>query len=176
MSLRPTSANWFELLVMREDLAAAMKALAASQRVELQSHGEARAPMLMPECRELLEDFEELERHYRHHWPPPAPDENGDRDEPYEMLEHALARLRRWAADAEAVSATMTGWLGAHARPDLLRGGSREVLNRWTAAASAEDRALLDRRLAGWVRHFGYAPDEIGHRGAPPAQDAATAA
>jgi V/A-type H+-transporting ATPase subunit I len=103
MSLRPASANWFELLVMREDLAAAMTALAASRRVELQSHGEARAPMLMPECRELLEDFEELERHYRHHWPPPAPDEDADRDEPYEMLDHALARLRRWAGDAEAV-------------------------------------------------------------------------
>jgi V/A-type H+-transporting ATPase subunit I len=103
MSLRPASANWFELLVMREDLAAAMTALAASHRVELQSHGEARAPMLMPECRELLEDFEELERHYRHHWPPPAPDEDADRDEPYEMLDQALVRLRRWVGDAEAV-------------------------------------------------------------------------
>ena len=103
MSLRPASANWFELLVMREDLAAAMKTLAASQRVELQSHGEARAPMLMPECRELLEDFEELERHYRHHWPPPSPNDNGDRDEPYEMLDHALARLRGWAGDAAEV-------------------------------------------------------------------------
>jgi V/A-type H+-transporting ATPase subunit I len=103
MSLRPASANWFELLVMREDLAAAMTALAASRRVELQSHGEARAPMLMPECRELLEDFEELERHYRHHWPPPAPDEDADRDEPYEMLDQALVRLRRWVGDAEAV-------------------------------------------------------------------------
>ena len=103
MSLRPASANWFELLVMREDLAAAMTILAAARRVELQCHGEARAPMLMPECRELLEDFEELERHYRHHWPPPAPDEDADRDEPYEMLDHALARLRRWAGDAEVV-------------------------------------------------------------------------
>jgi hypothetical protein len=28
MSLRPASANWFELLVMREDLATAMKVLA----------------------------------------------------------------------------------------------------------------------------------------------------
>ena len=46
MSLRPASANWFELLVMREDLAAAMRVLASSRRVELQSHGEAKAPML----------------------------------------------------------------------------------------------------------------------------------
>ena len=65
MSLRPSSANWFELLVMRDDLAVAMKVLASSRRVELQSHGEGRAPMLMPECRELWEEFDELERLYR---------------------------------------------------------------------------------------------------------------
>ena len=103
MSLRPASANWFELLVMREDLATAMKVLATSRRVELQSHGEARAPMLMPECRELLEDFEELERRYRHHWPPPAPDEAGERGEPYDMLQDSLERLRSWAGDAADV-------------------------------------------------------------------------
>jgi V/A-type H+-transporting ATPase subunit I len=103
MSLRPASANWFELLVMRDDLAAAMKVLASSRRVELQSHGEGRAPMLMPECRELLEEFDELERLYRHHWPPPAPHEHDERAEPYNMLQHALDRLRRWAADARDV-------------------------------------------------------------------------
>lgn len=100
MSLRPASANWFELLVMRDDLAAAMKVLAASRRVELQSHGEAKAPLRMPECRELLEEFDELERRYRHHWPPPAPDEDGERGEPYRMLDDALARLRHWAHGA----------------------------------------------------------------------------
>jgi len=103
MSLRPASANWFELLVMRDDLAAAMKVLAASRRVELQSHGEGRAPMLMPECRELLEEFDELERLYRHHWPPPAPHEHDERAEPYNMLQRALDRLRRWAAEARDV-------------------------------------------------------------------------
>ena len=103
MSLRPASANWFELLVMRDDLAEAMKVLASSRRVELQSHGEAKAPTLMPECRELLEEFDELERLYRHHWPAPAPHEPDERDEPYNMLQDALARLRRWAAEARDV-------------------------------------------------------------------------
>ncbi len=103
MSLRPASANWFELLVMRDDLAAAMRVLAASRRVELQSHGEGRAPMLMPECRELLDEFDELERLYRHHWPPPAPHEHDERAEPYNMLQRALDRLRRWAAEARDV-------------------------------------------------------------------------
>ena len=103
MSLRPASANWFELLVMRDDLAAAMKVLAASKRVELQSHGEGRAPMMMPECRELLEDFDELERLYRHHWPPPAPHEADERAEPYNMLQRALGRLGGWATDARDI-------------------------------------------------------------------------
>jgi len=103
MSLRPASANWFELLVMRDDLAAAMKVLASSRRVELQSHGEAKAPLLMPECRKLLEEFDELERLYRHHWPAPAPDERGERGEPYRMLQKALERLHRWASDARDV-------------------------------------------------------------------------
>ena len=103
MSLRPASANWFELLVMRDDLAAAMKVLASSRRVELQSHGEAQAPMLMPERRELLEEFDELERRYRYHWPAPAPGERGERSEPYRMLQNALERLRHWADDARDV-------------------------------------------------------------------------
>ncbi len=103
MSLRPASANWFELLVMRDDLAEAMKVLASSRRVELQSHGEAKAPTLMPECRELLEEFDELERLYRHHWPAPVPHDPDERDEPYNMLQDALARLRRWAAEARDV-------------------------------------------------------------------------
>lgn len=103
MSLRPASANWFELLVMREDLAAAMQVLASSRRVELQSHGEAKAPMLMPECRELLEEFDELERLYRHHWPAPAPGERDERSEPYAMLLNAIERFRRWASNARDV-------------------------------------------------------------------------
>jgi V/A-type H+-transporting ATPase subunit I len=109
VSLRPTSANWFELLVMRDDLPAAMQVLASSRRVELQSHGEARAPLRMPECRELLEEFDELERLYRHHWPPPAPEGCGERSEPHTLLENALDRLRRWAGEAHEVVERIEG-------------------------------------------------------------------
>jgi V/A-type H+-transporting ATPase subunit I len=103
MSLRPASASWFELLVMRDDLAEAMKVLASSRRVELQSHGEGKVPMLMPECRELLEEFDELERLYQHHWPPPTPHEPDERAEPYNMLQRSLDRLRGWVDDAQEV-------------------------------------------------------------------------
>jgi V/A-type H+-transporting ATPase subunit I len=120
VSLRPASANWFELLVMREDLAAAMTVLASSRRVELQSHGEAKAPMLMPECRELLEEFDELERLYRHHWPAPAPHEAEERDEPYKMLQHSLERLRGWAADARDVVERLEQLTGQRDDQELL--------------------------------------------------------
>jgi V/A-type H+-transporting ATPase subunit I len=120
MSLRPASANWFELLVMREDLAAAMRVLASSRRVELQSHGEAKAPMLMPECRELLEEFDELERVYRHHWPAPAPHEAEERDEPYNMLQRSLDRLRNWAADARDIVERLEHLTEQHNDQELL--------------------------------------------------------
>lgn len=58
--------------------------------------------------------------------------------------------------------------LGIARRADLFAGASAEVLSRWTAQASAAERALLDSRLRGWVRHFGYAQDEIGERPADP--------
>ena len=129
MSLQPTSANWFELLVMRDDLAAAMKVLASSRRVELESHGEARAPLLMPECRELLEEFEELERNYRHHWPPPAPNRKGKRGEPYDMLQEALGRLRRWSAVAGEVVERIERLTGRQEQQQLLLGMFRDAEN-----------------------------------------------
>jgi len=64
MSLRPSPASWFEVLVLRDDLTAAIDALARSSKVELQSHGESRTPLLMPECRERLVEFDELRQRY----------------------------------------------------------------------------------------------------------------
>lgn len=100
MSLRPVPARWFEVLVMRDDLTAALDVLARSARVELQSHGETRAPLLTPESRELLEEFDALRRRYGHHWPAPRAHVPDERQEPHVMLELAMTRLRGWAAAA----------------------------------------------------------------------------
>ena len=54
MSLRPQPAQWFEMIVIRDDLSAALDLLSRSARVELQSQGEVHAPLLTPESRELL--------------------------------------------------------------------------------------------------------------------------
>lgn len=103
MSLRPVPAGWFEMLVIRDDLTVAVDVLAQSSRIELQSHGQAAAPLLMPECRELLEEFDELERQFGSYWPEPRPHEPDERFEPHVMLQLAMQRLRDWSSDAPHV-------------------------------------------------------------------------
>lgn len=103
MSLRPTTANWFELLVLRDDLTSAIDALARSSKVELQSHGESPAPLLMPECRDLLGEFDQLLQRYERYWPPARRHEPDQRLEPQQMLDNAMQRLRAWSSDARDV-------------------------------------------------------------------------
>jgi len=121
MSLRPAAANWFELLVLRDDLAVAMDALAKSRRVELQSHGQAKAPMLMPECRGLLEAFDDLERRYARHWPAPNPHPRDERDEPFRMLQLALQHLQAWADEAGAAVEKLESLISERNDLELLR-------------------------------------------------------
>jgi V/A-type H+-transporting ATPase subunit I len=118
MSLRPATANWFELLVMRDDLAAAMVALAASKSVELQAHGRADGGQRPAECRELLAEFENLERRYARHWPPAGPPQATEGAEPYAMLETALRNAREWADHATGLIAQLEEL--THERNELL--------------------------------------------------------
>ena len=103
MSLRPSPASWFEVLVLRDDLTAAIDALARSSKVELQSHGESRTPLLMPECREMLVEFDELRHRYDRYWPEACRHEADERLEPQQMLDDAMRRLRDWASAAHDV-------------------------------------------------------------------------
>jgi V/A-type H+-transporting ATPase subunit I len=100
MSLRPIPASWFEMLVLRDDLTVAIDVLAQSSRVELQSHGESSTPLLMPECREMLGEIDELEQRYGRWWPEPRAHSPDTRLEPHAMLLDAIRRLRAWARDA----------------------------------------------------------------------------
>lgn len=70
------------------------------------------------------------------------------------------------AAPAEA-GAWLTAQLGLHPLDGLFRDADPAMLNRWAAKADPAERALLDARLGGWVAHFGYHPDRIGHRPGP---------
>lgn len=60
MSLRPQPARWFELLTAREDLTIAAEALARTNRVELEVHGETTARMTTPDPQRNLEDYRRL--------------------------------------------------------------------------------------------------------------------
>lgn len=101
MSLRPQPTRWFELLVVREDLSAALEALAESRQVELQSHGEAVGPVALPGLRDELDEFELLERRYGLVWPAQKRQESDERADPAAMLDHAMSRLRAWVDEAE---------------------------------------------------------------------------
>jgi len=103
MSLRPAPASWFEVLVLRDDLTAAIDALARSSKVELQSYGESKTPLLMPECREMLGEFDELSQRYHRYWPPACRHEPDERLEPQQMLDDGMRRLRAWADEAHEV-------------------------------------------------------------------------
>ena len=103
MSLRPTTANWFELLVLRDDLTSAIDALARSSKVELQSHGVSPAPLLMPECRDMLGEFDQMLQRYERYWPPARRHEPDQRLEPQQMLDNAMRRLRAWSSEARDV-------------------------------------------------------------------------
>ncbi len=103
MSLRPATANWFELLVLRDDLTVAIDTLARSSKVELQSHGKSRAPLLMPECRDMLSEFDQLRERYERYWPAAHRREPDERHEPQQMLDDAMRRLRAWSNEARDI-------------------------------------------------------------------------
>ncbi len=105
MVLRPVSALWFELLVVRDDLARALEILARSGRVELQAHSDTPAGDFLPDARELLEEFARFERRYGRYWPPARTDASTERREPRVMLRSAMRSVRGWQEQAsEAVT------------------------------------------------------------------------
>lgn len=53
---------------------------------------------------------------------------------------------------------------GIDRQSDLFIGASAAVLNGWVSSVSEEDLALMNRRLSGWVHHFGYSSNKIGQR------------
>lgn len=126
MTLRPQPAAWFEVLVDREDLTAALDVLARSARVELESHGETAVPVLAPESGVLLNEFADLEQRCAGFWPPPQAHEPDEREEPQVMLKHAMERLRSWVADASKPIEALEHRRRAYAELELLNTLFRE--------------------------------------------------
>jgi V/A-type H+-transporting ATPase subunit I len=107
MSLRSTTAQWFELLTSREELGVALDCLARTRSVQLQaySRGESRLPL--GDLRRVLDDFEALARRFRPWWPAASrcvvDTEHALLDAPAAALE----RLREWSRAAEPIVAEL---------------------------------------------------------------------
>ncbi len=82
--------------------------------------------------------------------------------------EHGLPLLRVHIEDLAAAPGAgarrLTSTLGLEPVDDLLAGAEPGLLERWITRAGRAERRLLDRRLGGWARHFGYDPETPDRR------------
>lgn len=162
MILRPTAANWFELLTPRDQLTGALRCLAETGAVELQSHSQEHLPARLPSLRHGLEEFGVIARRYAAWWPEPEAQPLEPEEEPSLQLEEALESLRSWEASAAPVIAELQ-----HRQREL------EDLALLREALEGEDRSVPDLgRFPGSGPYLAAAlfelPDEAELREAPP--------
>ena len=100
-SLRPVPARWFELLTARDDLTLTVDTLARTAAVELETHSESATPLLLPDLRGRLEEYNRLAHRYQGYWPHDELRPSTLPGSPLQTLEKALARLYRWRDEAD---------------------------------------------------------------------------
>jgi V/A-type H+-transporting ATPase subunit I len=94
--LRPLPTRWFEMLVAREELTAAVGVLAATGRVELENRSDAQPPLYLPRLRASLDEYNRLARRYHTYWPKTEFRAAIRSASPSQVLETGLAQLRAW--------------------------------------------------------------------------------
>ncbi len=100
MSLRPSPARWFELLVAQEDLTAALETLATTGRVELEQRSNGGPIVHVAALDENMETFRRLNLRYRRYWPPPSRALQPTPGQPAVAMLRALGCLRHWESEA----------------------------------------------------------------------------
>ncbi len=100
-SLRPVPARWFELLTAREDLTLAVETLARTGAVELETHSETATPLVLPDLRGRLEEYNRLAQRYQRYWPQDELRPSDLPGRPIDTLNHALSRLYAWRDAAD---------------------------------------------------------------------------
>ncbi|MEO5363642.1 MAG: hypothetical protein H7838_08470 [Magnetococcus sp. DMHC-8] len=109
---RPRPAQWFHLLVAREELPQTLAVLATQHGIELEAREGEGQTLLSGELVEYLAQFQQLSRQYHAFWPElrpeqprPAPAESlaALRESPQQVLATALAALERWRIEAEPI-------------------------------------------------------------------------
>ncbi len=103
MTLKPATARWFELLTDRDSLGVSLSVLAATGKVELETHSSPERRVALPDYAATLAEFGELARRYGPYWPEPKIDPAFPPPESIAGAEDALAELRTWAVMAEPV-------------------------------------------------------------------------
>ncbi len=103
MALRPVAAKWFELLIARNELGAALQNLSATGAVELQAHSDASAATLLPVLRAAVDEYKRLTQQYLEFWPAAEGATSQDAREPEDIPAAALKQLRSWALEADPV-------------------------------------------------------------------------
>lgn len=101
MSLRPAMARWFELLIARDELSAALESFAATAAVELQAHSDTSAAVLLPALRAALDEYRRLWRRYGPYWPEARREPEQGAREAEEVAAASLRRLRSWTIAAD---------------------------------------------------------------------------
>jgi V/A-type H+-transporting ATPase subunit I len=102
-SLRPQPARWFELLTAREDLTLAVETLARTGAVELETHSETATPLVLPDLRGRLEEYNRLAQHYHRYWPQDELRPSDLPGRPVDTLNNALVHLYAWRDAADAL-------------------------------------------------------------------------
>ncbi|MEM7056115.1 MAG: sulfotransferase [Pseudomonadota bacterium] len=77
-------------------------------------------------------------------------------------LEIASFTIEGIAEKPEASADGICRAAGITSQPELFFGASMSILNGWVNTVAESDLNLLNRRLAGWVHHFGYSIEKIG--------------
>jgi V/A-type H+-transporting ATPase subunit I len=121
MSLRPVTAQWFELITVHKELARVMECLSRTGAVELEARSSATDRLLFPGLQEELKSHHELAQRYHAYWPAAAAAENRRPEHLSETLKSARARLARWAEAADPLIASSEHLAQEAADLELLR-------------------------------------------------------
>ncbi len=138
MSLRPTPAQWFELVTVHKELARVMECLSRTGAVELEARSSTAGRLLFPGLDAALKAQRELARRYHTYWPTAAAVESRPSEPLSETLKTALARLAAWINSANPIIAEL----------EQLTSESTDLAQLHAALASAAD-GFPDLHLLG---------------------------
>jgi V/A-type H+-transporting ATPase subunit I len=167
--LRPLQTRWFEMLVAREDLAAAVGVLAASGRVELETATEVRVAVCPQHLQAGMDAYRRLARRYGAYWPATPMKAALHSASPQKVLDSGVATLQAWERQAaariqelehctaEQAALRLVQKLVTHLReplPDfalLERAGPAVAARLFVFRGDAECGPLPDSLLCRWV-------------------------